>query len=170
MLITEVDARRELAFLTGILTAAQKDIGLPDRKLASTLGVATNSVVDWGTGQDSPTAPHLIGWAMAAGLRLVIVNDAGTRVPCSLQRESGETSGVYELRKLTTVLCDVRNAYPPLSQLEVARRAGVSRVSLVHWERMRTPPRALSLIRWAMALDLSFRLARLRAPHQILPR
>ncbi|WP_194908873.1 helix-turn-helix domain-containing protein [Catenulispora rubra] len=167
--LTNEAVQQELELLTRTLTVARKDLGdLPQRKLASMLGVAKTSVVDWETGQDSPTVRNLIGWARILMLRLVIVDRIGVQVPCSVPREHGETWETYELRRLTMVLRDVRNAYPMLPQLEVANRGGFSRVSLVHWESLRTPPRTLGLIRWAMALDCRVRLAPMRPRRRIL--
>lgn len=167
--LAEADVQRELTLLTGLLTAARRDHGdLPQRRLASMLGVSVNSVTEWESGQESLTVRHLVVWARVMALRLVIVDVFGAQVPYPLPRDHGEAWDTYELRRLTGALRDVRKSGVRSTQLEVACKAGVSRSSLLNWEALITHPRALGLIRWAMALDCRIRLARLQPPHGIL--
>ncbi|MFL6112958.1 MAG: helix-turn-helix domain-containing protein, partial [Catenulispora sp.] len=166
--LADAAVQRELAILTNPLTRARSDRGdFPQHRLAAMLGVSTSSVIGWESGQESLTVHHLILWARALTLKVVIVNAAGTRIRCPLSREPGEAWADYELRGLTVVLHAVRNAYPKLSQFEVADRAGVSRRSIRRWENLESPPRTLGFIRWTMALECRARLAPLRPPSGI---
>jgi DNA-binding XRE family transcriptional regulator len=163
------DAQRELAVLTDLLTAVRTDHGnLPQHRLASMVGVSTNSVIDWESGQESLTLRHLIAWAHSLALRLVIIDAFGAQIRYPLARDSAEAWDAYELRRLTGALRDVREGSLGLTQLEVARKAGVSRSSIRHWEVLTTPPRSIGFIRWTMALGFRIRLAQLRPPHRIL--
>ncbi|GAA2011723.1 hypothetical protein GCM10009839_02400 [Catenulispora yoronensis] len=165
--LTDAAVQEEVAVLTVQLTAARVQRGdLPQHRLASLLGVSTNSVIDWESGRESLTVRHLIVWARALMLRLVIVDTLGARVHLPLVRDRGEDWDTYELRRLITTLRDIRKAGDRLTQIEVARRAGVGQTSLRHWETLTTAPRTFSLIRWAMALDCGIRLAPLRPPYR----
>src|SRR4051794_6349307 len=115
------------------------------------LGVATNAISEWESGQESLTVLHLVGWAGTLRLRITIVDAFDRLIHCPLPRDPGESWNSHELRRLTAALRNVRKAGAGMSQLEVARRAGISRTSLRHWEDMTTCPRTLSLIRWSMA-------------------
>lgn len=167
--LTTADAQRELAVLTDLLTAVRADHGdLPQHRLASMLGVSTNSVTDWESGQESLTVRHLIAWAHSLALRLVIVDAFGAQIRYPLTRDNAEAWDAYELRRLTGTLRDVREGSLGLTQLEVAHKAGVSRSSIRHWEVLTTPPRTIGFLRWTMALGCRIRLAQLQHPHRIL--
>lgn len=158
----ETDVHPELALLTSQLARARRRRGdLPQHRLASMLGVSANSITEWESGQESLTVRHLVLWARVLRLRLVIVDAFDAQVRYPLSRDPGEGWDSYELRRLTGTLRDVRRGSVRLTQLDVARKAGVSRSSILNWETLATHPRALGLIRWAMALDCRLRLAHL---------
>jgi transcriptional regulator with XRE-family HTH domain len=168
--LADAAVQRELTILTDRLTRARKDHrDFPQHRLASMLSVSTDSVIDWESGQESLTVHHLILWARALMLRVVIVDALDAQIRCPVPRDPGEAWAHHELRGLTVVLRAVRNAHPKLSQLEVADRAGVSRRSIRRWENLESPPRTLGFIRWTMALECRARLAPLRSPSRTRP-
>lgn len=167
--LADATVQQELAILTDRLVAARKDQGGVTRyRLARMLGVSSNSVIDWESGQESLTVHHLIVWARALMLRVVIVDALGEQIRGALPRDLGEDWVRYELRGLMLVLRDVRNAHPRLTQREVADRARVSRRSIRRWENLETSPRTLGFIRWTMALECKVRLAPMQ-PSRIQP-
>ena len=128
MPLAEADAQRELVLLTSLLSAARRDLGdLPQHRLASELGVSTNSVIDWESGQESLTVRHLVMWARSLVLRLVIVDAFGSQIRYPLPQDPGETWDAYELRRLTGALRDVRTG-----SVRLTRKAAASGFS---WHR-----------------------------------
>lgn len=171
-LVAEADVCRELELVAALLTAERRSCdGFSQQKLAAALGVSANTVTEWESGRESLTLCHLVAWAWTFGLRVVIVDASGYELRYPLPREDDEAWGVYELRRLTGALRDVRRVRRGSvgsTQLDVARKAGVSRSSILNWETLVTPPQTLGLIRWAAALGFRIRLARLQPPHLIL--
>lgn len=152
--VDEVRVSQEWTALIDRLKQARYERGgLSQRRLASMLGVSANSITEWESGQESVTVRHLVLWARVLSLRLVIVDAFNAQVRYPLSRDLGEAWDSYELRRLTGTLRDVRVGGVRWTQREVARKAGVSRSSIRHWEVLTTPPRTIGLIRWAMALD-----------------
>lgn len=154
MSLADQAIQREVSALIAILVGARRDRGdLPQRRLATLLGVAAHSVQDWETGTDVPTVRHLIAWARLVALKLAVLDDRGRQIRRPLVREHDEPFETYELRRLTVILRELRNAHPRVTQHDLARAAGVSHASIARWENLTVPPRTTGLVRWARSLD-----------------
>lgn len=163
MTLADLAVHREVTVLIDLLVKSRRIRGdLPQQRLATMLGVSTRTVQDWEAAQDAPTVRHLIAWAHLLALRIAVVDGLDRQIRCPLVRERGEEYEVFETRRLAAILRDLREAVPRLTQREVARLAGVSRLSILRWENLETFPRTTGLVRWAHALDCRIRLVPLR--------
>ena len=132
--------------------------------LARYLGVVDRSLRDWEKAYDSPSTPHLIGWAGALGYRFILVEadvDPEALPPVCLC--DGETWVLHEIRRLIAVLRTNRQARR-WSQTDLALLLRVSRASVQRWEDREKWPRPLPLLVWAGRLDYRLTLIRDGSP------
>src|SRR5581483_4164581 len=132
-------ARERLSALMGELTQARYRCGdLPQTLLATRLGVAAGSVMDWEAGRDHPSAPHLVLWARELRLRLVLTDRAGTRirVTSSWRARHSDPAQPFAWRELYRLCAGLRAVRMSrgLSQTDVAGALGVDRRSVTRWE------------------------------------
>lgn len=159
----DVSIQHQVATLVAVLSAARKRRGdLPQRRLAALVGVATQTVQDWEAGADAPTLKHLIAWARLVDFKVALLDGLGQEIRRPLARERDEEWIAYEIRRLTTILRELRNAHPRFTQRDLAVRVGVSRISILRWENNESPPRLSGLFGWARALDCQVGLVPLR--------
>jgi transcriptional regulator with XRE-family HTH domain len=145
------------------LLAARQASGVTQEEAASALGVVDRSLRDWERGYDTPSLPHLIGWAYYLSLRLVITGPGDDPIAPAARSQDGESFLAQELQRLVIPLWNRRRA-ARLSQTDLAVILGVSRSSVMRWESTAQTPMVFSLIAWADRLGCRITLAPEAAP------
>jgi len=144
-----------------LVAARHEHEGLSQARLARLMGVSANTVcsLEKGWGRDGPTLVHLTSWARLVGFRMVVVDVHAGWLSVPLVRKAGEGRDALEVRRLLVTLRGVREGgRPRRTQAEVARRAGVSKSSIRHWECLVGEPRAVGFMRWVLALGCAVEL------------
>lgn len=125
--------------------------GLTQEALAGPLGVVGRTMSDWETGRDYPTLAHLLIWCKRLDARLVLIGPGGQVLRPRVERRAGEKWARRETRRLVDALRAERLASRH-SQLWLARRLGMTRVSVNRLENAAIVPRVPVLAQWAAAL------------------
>ena len=161
-LIPNQAAQEQLNALVRELKQVRRRRGdLPQELLAERLDVVTNSVADWEAGRDNPSAPHLMEWSRALGLRVAITDVDGREIPVAVELDvetaPEEPVAQRELRRLSTALRTARSRRR-LSQAALAAELGVNRRSITRWENAEGYPRPIGFVLWARVLECNVRL------------
>ncbi|MBS2531260.1 transcriptional regulator [Catenulispora sp. NF23] len=144
-------AERTFARIVDGLRSARLQAGISQNALSAGLPVRGRAISEWETGAIEPTLGHLILWSRLLGRRLVIVGREGDlRIGPSRPRP-GESSEMFERRRLAVPLRNRRLALG-MGQGELGRLVGVSRDSIQRWELVRVPPRPIAHVVWAQRL------------------
>lgn len=159
MTVVDADVRREIDLLRTTLTAERQRQRLSRQDFADLLGASRMAVYYWESGECAPTLYSLVRCARVLNLRVVVTDDAGCPIRCSVIQELGESPDVWARRCVISVLRDVRVGVRFQERSDVTVAAGLSSTSIIRWELFKASPTSSSLVRWALALGCRLRLA-----------
>lgn len=163
-LLVDPAAERTFARIIGRLRSVRLEAGATQNGLAAAgLPVRGRAISEWETGAIEPTLEHLILWARALGHHFVIIGWDGRLRNGPLRPRPGESWETFERRRLAVPLRNRRQAMG-MNQDELGRLVGVSRDSIQRWELVRVPPRPISHVVWAQALNCTFALQPINFP------